>query len=93
MEYFYIDGPGFEITRKVACKTVDDIISHLNPNDKSAKISFKFTHSGTILKLLTFLELYQDDKQLSGDEINDERMWKTSIIDSFASNINVILYE
>lgn len=93
MEYFYIDGPGFEITRKVACKTVNDIITHLNPNDNDRKISFKFTHSGTILKLLTFLELYQDDFQLSGERIDDDRKWKTSHIDSFATNIKIILYE
>lgn len=29
LEYYWIDGPGFEITRKVACKTVEDIFIQL----------------------------------------------------------------
>lgn len=29
LEYYWIDGPGFEITRKVACKTVEDILQQL----------------------------------------------------------------
>lgn len=29
LQYYYIDGYGFEVTRKVACKTVEDIFSHL----------------------------------------------------------------
>lgn len=28
LEYYWIDGHGFEITRKVACKTVEDIFHH-----------------------------------------------------------------
>jgi multiple inositol-polyphosphate phosphatase / 2,3-bisphosphoglycerate 3-phosphatase len=29
LEYYWIDGPGFEVTRKVACKTVEDIFHQL----------------------------------------------------------------
>lgn len=96
MEYYWIDGPGFEITRKVACNTVNDIIKFLDPSTQPSKtksLSFYFTHSGTILKLLTFLELYQDDFQLTADKLNHSRLWRTSIIDSFSTNIIVILYE
>lgn len=93
LEYFYIDGYGFEITRKLACKTVDDILKFLDTSDNTQKVSVKFTHSGTILKLITFLELHKDDFQLSGDKMVDDRNWRTSLIDSFASNIIVILYE
>jgi Histidine phosphatase superfamily (branch 2) len=93
LDYYYIDGPGFEITRKVACQTVNDLINFLDPADKSQKLSFYFTHSGTILKLLTFLELYGDVAHLSGEQVNHERNWKTSHIDSFATNIIAVLYE
>jgi hypothetical protein len=93
LEYYYIDGPGFEITRKVACKTVNDLLEHLNPSDDDKKLSFKFTHSGTILKLLTFLELYSDDFHLSGEQLLDHRKWKTSHIDTFSTNLIAILYE
>lgn len=29
LKYYWIDGPGFEITRKVACRTADDILTRL----------------------------------------------------------------
>lgn len=93
LEYFYIDGPGFEITRKVACKTVDDLLLHLDPSSNDKKLAFKFTHSGTMLKLLTFLELYNDDFHLSGENLVDHRKWRTSLIDSFSSNLIAVLYE
>lgn len=94
MEYYWIDGPGFEITRKVACKTVDDMLNQLDPlNNDEQSLSFYFTHSGTILKLLTFLELYKDDFQLTADKFNHQRKWKVSHIDSFATNIIAVLYE
>jgi len=94
MEYYWIDGPGFEITRKIACRTVDDMLNQLDPANDKQSLSFYFTHSGTILKLLTFLELYRDDFQLTADKWNyQQREWRTSHIDSFASNIIAVLYE
>ncbi|KAL7028507.1 hypothetical protein ACKWTF_005868 [Chironomus riparius] len=93
MEYYWVDGPGFEITRKIACRTVDDMLNQLDPSHGMQSLSFYFTHSGTILKLLTFLELYKDDFQLTADKLNYQRLWRTSYIDSFASNIVVVLYE
>lgn len=93
LEYFYIDGYGFEVTRKVACNTVNDLLTNLDPSDDERKLSFKFTHSGTILKLLTFLELYSDDFHLSGENFIENRKWKTSHIDTFSTNLIAILYE
>jgi multiple inositol-polyphosphate phosphatase/2,3-bisphosphoglycerate 3-phosphatase len=94
MEYYWIDGPGFEITKRVACKTVADMLELLDPaSQNDQKLTFYFTHSGTILKLLTFLELYQDDFQLTADKLNRDRKWQTSLIDTFSSNIVAILYQ
>lgn len=93
MEYYWIDGPGHEITRKVACKTVADMINQLDPSTPDQSLSFYFTHSGTILKLLTFLELYKDNGHLTAERIDNQRKWKTSIIDTFSSNIIAVLYE
>jgi multiple inositol-polyphosphate phosphatase/2,3-bisphosphoglycerate 3-phosphatase len=94
LEYYWIDGPGFEVTRKVACKTVEDMLEHLDPaRENDQKLIFYFTHSGTILKLLTFLGLYQDDFQLTADKLYQERKWQTSLIDTFSTNIVAVLYE
>lgn len=56
-------------------------------------MSFYFTHSGTILKLLTFLNLYRDEFEFTAGNFRDDRLWKTSFIDMFASNLYVILFE
>ncbi|CRK90630.1 CLUMA_CG004332, isoform A [Clunio marinus] len=93
LEYYWIDGYGYEITKNVACKTVNDIFINLDPSIDEKKATFYFTHSGTILKLLTSLGLYKDDYDLTAENFHDDRQWKTSIIDSFSSNIVVILYE
>lgn len=56
-----------------------------------------FTHSGTILKLLALLGVAKDTHPLMHDSFKlhqeDKRLWRTSIIDTFASNIAFILYK
>lgn len=95
LEYYWIDGPGFEVTRKVACKTVEDILHNFDDASSlnTKKLTFYFTHSGTILKLLTFLNMYRDDFELTADKFHHERQWRTSFIDTFSTNLVFILYE
>lgn len=52
-----------------------------------------FTHSGTILKFLTYMDAYKDDEKLTHKHFNDDRKWKTSKIDPFAANILFVLLE
>lgn len=92
LEYFWIDGPGFEITRKIACKTVEDMIAVLRPENIQAPHSFYFTHSGTMIKLLAFLGLYYE-YDLTAETYRDDRLWKTSNIDKFASNLFAVLFK
>lgn len=92
LEYFWVDGPGFEITRSIACKTVGDMIENLKPDNEQAQHSFYFTHSGTVVKLLAYLGLYYE-YDLTAETFNDDRMWKTSHIDMFASNIFAVLFK
>lgn len=92
LKYYWIDGPGFEITRNVACKTVEDMLNLFSSSGEK-QLRFYFTHSGTMLKLLTFLGLHQDPYHLTMDNFHDDRLWKTSNIDTFSSNLYVILYK
>lgn len=55
--------------------------------------TFYFTHSGTILKLLSHLGLYKDPQPLTADSFSKPRLWKTSKIDAFGSNLAFILYK
>ncbi|XP_065217797.1 multiple inositol polyphosphate phosphatase 1-like [Planococcus citri] len=94
MEYFWVDGYGHELTPQIACVMLQDAFQHLKTdNDRLA--TFYFTHSGTILKLLSHLGLYRDSTQLSHDayEQSKHRTWKTSKIDVFASNIAFVRFD
>lgn len=63
------------------------------PTSTHPNATFYFTHSGTILKLLSHLGLYKDDFVLTHNDFGKKRMFETSKIDAFASNINFVLYE
>lgn len=55
-----------------------------------------FTHSGTILKLLALLGVAKDTHPLMHNSFvlhQDNRAWRSSIIDVFASNMAFILYK
>ena len=45
------------------------------------------------MKLLVFLDLYKDDFVLTANKYHQNRLWKTSQIDPFASNLVFILFE
>ena len=63
-------------------------------NKSSKRGTFYFTHSGTILKFLAFLKLYRDPEPLRSDNfdrLKDERLWRTSRIDAFGSNVAFVL--
>lgn len=59
------------------------------------KSTVYFTHSGTLLKMLAHFELYKEKQALLADdfEMNLERNWKVSQIDSFGTNLIFILFE
>ena len=96
LEYYWVDGPGHEVTGKQACVLAKDMVDtfhnisqgHLNLNG-----SFYFTHSGTILKLLAFLGVFEDPDNLKSDNFDQmsDRKWKTSEIGPFGGNIAFVL--
>ena len=54
-----------------------------------------FTHSGSILKMLSILGIAKDEQPLTHKSylIHKDRKWKVSLIDAFASNLAFISYE
>uniref|UniRef100_A0A1B6E9P5 Multiple inositol polyphosphate phosphatase 1 n=3 Tax=Clastoptera arizonana TaxID=38151 RepID=A0A1B6E9P5_9HEMI len=93
LKYFWVDGYGYEINYKQACPAIGDMIQHLT-NTTLPKAVFYFTHSGTLLKVLSFLNLYNDNKKLTADNFrqNKDRKWRVSKIDVFGTNLAFILY-
>lgn len=55
--------------------------------------TFYFTHSGTLLKLLAHLGLARDEEPLTHRHFASERLWRTSQIDAFATNLAFLRYE
>lgn len=92
MEYYYKDGYGYQVNHDQACVALKDMVEHLlNPDDPTAV--FYFTHSGTLLKLVSHLGLYKDKEPLRHNTSNwNKRKWRTSHIDAFGTNLAFIRY-
>lgn len=86
----------FIILLKYIIKYIIKILFSIYRSDEELLVSAYFTHSGTILKLLTLLGVAKDDQYLTHNLFSlyaDDRAWRTGIIDTFASNIAFILYK
>uniref|UniRef100_T1J676 Multiple inositol polyphosphate phosphatase 1 n=1 Tax=Strigamia maritima TaxID=126957 RepID=T1J676_STRMM len=97
MKYYYKHGYGHEINYHQACPPVKDIVdkfsSQMLGNSSDASIVLRFSHSGMMLKLLARMGLFKDDPPLTGEnyKIQRNRVWRTSHIDSFSTNLALIL--
>ncbi|KAL0133335.1 hypothetical protein PUN28_000823 [Cardiocondyla obscurior] len=96
LEFYWIDGYGYSLTYEQACAALKDMFDSFGSN-KGAVTTAYFTHSGTILKLTALLGLAKDAHPLTHDSFTlrkeDKRAWKSSIIDTFASNMAFVLYD
>ncbi|KRT86210.1 Phosphatase [Oryctes borbonicus] len=95
LKYYWLDGYGKEITYKQACKVFNDMLNFITDQNPYPKAVFYFTHSGTLLKMLSHLNLYKDDESLraAGYDKNHNRKWRVSHIDTFGGNLAFILYK
>jgi len=96
LEYFWIDGPGFDITGDQACVLFSDVLTtfqNIAAGHQKPSGSFYFTHSGTLLKLLAFLNVFTDEDKMKSDNFEqmEGRKWKTSQIGPFGGNIAFVL--
>lgn len=89
LKYYWLDGYGYEITYKQACPVFNDMLQFLESDDDYPLATLYFTHSGSLLKLLSHLGLYHDQKQLlhTDYEKNANRKFLVSKIDPFGSNL------
>ena len=105
IKYYWKDGYGHTINTEQACVLVKDAVDNfrnITMGGEEQNGIFYFTHSGTILKLLSYLGLYKEeiDDQTGGrmhlrhnnyDKMKDSRNWRTSFIDPFGSNVGLVL--
>jgi len=95
LEYFWVDGPGYPVTGQQACVLARDMVDTFRniSMGMEGRGTFYFTHSGTILKLLTFLRINQDDSTLRSDNAMEmmSRRWRTSTMGPFGANVAFVL--
>ena len=109
LEYYWQDGYGYKINTEQGCVLVRDAVENFRNITMGGASGtteengiFYFTHSGTILKLLSYLGLYQENvnKQTGKkyelrhdnyEKMKNSRKWRTSLIDPFASNVGLVL--
>ncbi|XP_035436952.2 multiple inositol polyphosphate phosphatase 1 [Spodoptera frugiperda] len=92
LKTYWLDGYGHELTYRQACMSIKNMFEFFDKRDGYQSI-FMFSHSGTILKILTHLKLYQPSSPLRGDAIVKDRPWKLSEIDCFAANLAFVLFK
>lgn len=100
LEYYWIDGYGYNITYRQACPPVKDMMQHflaeeIPGEEHKAPAVVYFTHSGAVLKLLAHLGLYRDESALLHSNFHatgKHRKWRVGQIDSFGSNLAFILF-
>ncbi|XP_065090534.1 multiple inositol polyphosphate phosphatase 1 [Ochlerotatus camptorhynchus] len=85
LEYYWIDGYGYELTYEQACNAFGDLLKRFDGDLEP--YTFYFTHSGTLLKAMAFLGLYRDEHPLTHRDFERKRQWRVSEIDAFASNL------
>jgi multiple inositol-polyphosphate phosphatase/2,3-bisphosphoglycerate 3-phosphatase len=95
LEYFWKDGYGHEINYEQACTPVKDLLDFFS-NETETKVRALFSHSGANLKILARLGLFQDKDPLRSEdflEVKETYKWKTSLIDTMATNLAFVLYQ
>lgn len=88
LEYYWIDGHGFSLTEYIACVAFKDMYHTLSSKSKH-DVVFYFTHSGTVLKILAHLKIYNDSVSPRHDNFHQmsNRKWRVSKIDAFGTNL------
>jgi len=93
LKHFWIDGYGFDLTFKQACPVFGDMFNFHASSESYPRAALYFTHSGTLLKMISHVGLYNDGKPLVHDDINADRKWKVSRIDPFATNLAFVSFK
>ena len=93
LEYYWVDGPGYPVTGAQSCGLLKDLLMAFRSKKRG---TFYFSHSGALLKFLTYLGLYKDQHDLRSDnfeEMRHNRLWRTSKIGPFAGNVVFVLMD
>lgn len=93
LQDYYGRGYGIEANKRISCAAVKDMIEHLGTDSGPNAVAY-FTHSESVLLLLTALRAAKDSDSLRADNYYSmsRRKWRTSEIAPFASNFAAVKY-
>lgn len=94
LKSYYENGYGRQLNSRIACKTVTDMLKHLESTTLPKVIAY-FTKAQTVQLFLTALGAAKDDIPLTADgyQQNVRRKWKTSQQLPFGANLAAIKYD
>lgn len=95
LKSYWKDGYGHSLNCDQSCVTLQDMFEFFESNENLSVVSY-FTHSGAISKFLCLLGLAKDENPLTSESFlyhKENRHWRTSFIDAFASNVAFVFYD
>lgn len=95
LKSFWKDGYGHSLNCDQSCTTLKNMFEFFE-SDKNLSVVSYFTHSGALVKFLCLLGLAKDESPLTNESFlfhKNNRYWRTSLIDTFGSNIAFIFYD
>jgi len=96
---YFSKGYGWDLSYQIACplaSNVFDVMERKMNGTDYTKAFLRFGHAETILPFIARLGLFKDNFSLHWDadrKLLDSRLWRTSHISTFSSNVAFILYE
>lgn len=98
--YYFKAGYGRAINARLGCTLLQDMMNHFWKVEKAEdfvqpKGVFYFSDIISLLNLLTRLNIYKDEMQLTATNYMDmaKRQWQTSFISPFAANFVAVFYK
>jgi multiple inositol-polyphosphate phosphatase/2,3-bisphosphoglycerate 3-phosphatase len=98
---YWTKGYGYPINYEIACvlmqnfvDAITEVVSH-SVDQHSLRASLRFAHAETVMPFLSLLGLFNDSVPLRASNTQeqiDARLWRQSVISSFAANVALVTY-
>ncbi|XP_063904569.1 multiple inositol polyphosphate phosphatase 1-like [Zophobas morio] len=100
LKYYYKAGYGNDINRQIGCPPLKDVYEKFERtvngggSNVQNKVTVFFTDSITIQTFLSAMGIGKDNQPPTADNYfqQQQRQWRTSTLDPFASNVAAALY-
>lgn len=89
--FYYLRGYGYPITAQQTQPLMADMLAALQSSSNSLVLNVG--HSDTLGPFLTALGLYHDPMDLMAEDLGKDRLFDTSRIGSFSTNLDVVVFQ